>query len=179
MKARKQTTTTQRDWTKTFPYACLVLMATLASTGVLVYKTMKSDSVQGREQPASTPSPTPMPTPSPTPWEKNPEVLARQQRVCSEWIFALTGGRYNFVCRGSDTFDIYVVRDNGSKRVGAGKIGTDGSVEGDLLIPKHPDSAPRHSHWSLKITTDGKRLEGTHYGEDPREEFPLIFDRAL
>lgn len=187
MKTRKRQAP-QRDWTKTLPYAFLVLLATLTSAGVGAYATIISIHVsrQQREAPGPTPSPTPTPTASPSatpePSPRNPITtsdLARQQKICSEWISSSSGKRYNFVCRGRDTFEVYVVGVHGSERIGSGTILEDNSVESDVKIsPRNKQALPRNSHWKLKPSADGKKLEGVHSGDDPRETFPLRLRRA-
>lgn len=177
----------QRDWTKTLPYAALVLLATLITAGAGAYSTIKTPATP---PPAPTSAPTPTPTslahPSPSPGvetrPRNPLTaadVARQQSFCREWISAGSGKRYNFVCRDQDVFDVYVLSAHGPERIGTGTILKDNSVETDVVIsPRNRAAQPRNSHWNLKLSANGKKLEGMHSGDDPRETFQLSFHRV-
>ena len=183
--------TTQRDWTKTLPFAALALAATLATTGITVYRTWKPPQPGTRNDfpvlpPVTTPAkPTGVVTPPVD--DQNPQLpgsrskpalLARHQRVCAEWSSPKSGKRYNFVCR-KNGFDVYEVSRRGSIRIGDGRMLEDNSIETDLTVrPTNPNAPSRETHWKLKLSTDEQKLEGTHSGDDPRESFPLTLTRS-
>lgn len=121
------------------------------------------------EQKAQT-SATPAPTPNPTP---KSGTLQSQTNVCGTWVSATSQKRYDFVCQGQGSFEIYEVSDKGLSKNGSGKLTEDDSVEADLLLmPKN-----RRAHLRLKLSADGRRMEGSWQGEDPRESGQLMFQR--
>ncbi len=123
---------------------------------------------KSRGQAAAMPSPTPAPAPNETSSPRS------RQNVCGVWVSSTSRKRYDFVCQGQDSFEIYEVSDGGLNKNGAGKLTEDGYVEADLISrPKD-----RRARLRLKLSADGRTMEGTWQGDDPRESGQLRFHRA-
>jgi hypothetical protein len=115
----------------------------------------------------ATPSPTPSPISKTAPHQG-------QHTVCGTWVSATSRKRYDFVCQGEGSFEIYEVSASGLDKNGTGKLTEEGNVEADLLSkPKN-----RSAHLRLKLSADGSRMEGSWQGKDPRESGQLMFYRV-
>lgn len=155
--------------TKRYAIAML-LMALISAVAqvVVVPPTLKlwpfeESKAQTSATPASTPSPTPQTVP-----------LQSQSNVCGTWMSATSRKRYDFICQGEDYFEIYEVSDKGLSKNGSGKLTKEGNVEADLLsMPKN-----RRAHLRLRLSVDGRRMEGSWQGKDPRESGQLMFHRV-
>ncbi|HEY9405716.1 MAG TPA: hypothetical protein VIQ24_23905 [Pyrinomonadaceae bacterium] len=149
-------------------YAIAMLLAALIGTlaqVVVIPPTWKS---WPYEEPKPQPSVTPVPTPT------KAETFQSQINVCGTWLSMTSQKRYDFVCQGQGAFEIYEVSDKGLSKNGSGKLTEEGNVEADLLsMPKN-----RRAHLRLKLSADGRRMEGTWQGEDPRESGQLMFHRV-
>lgn len=122
---------------------------------------------ESKAQTSATPTPTPSPTPKTAP-------LQTQANVCGTWVSMTSQKRYDFVCQGQGSFEIYEVSNRGLNKNGSGRLTEDGNVEADLLsMPKN-----RRAHVKLKLSADGRRMEGSWRGEDPRESGQLTFHRV-
>ena len=94
--------------------------------------------------------------------------------VCGTWVSATSRKRYDFVCQGQGAFVIYEVTDKGISKNGWGRLMEEGNVEADLQsMPKN-----RKAHLRLKLSTDGRSMEGSWQGDDPREFGQLMFHRG-
>ena len=162
------------DWTKTRTYASLALLATFITAGAAGLTAISrsfwperpaiqdQSAIQDQQR------------------EKAPSQArdnALQQMVCKEWSSATSGKRYNFVCNGADSIDVYEVTSQGNKKVGAGKFTSDRRVEVELMVQPNNKRAPlRRAHLNLTPSPDGKKLEGPMKGDDPREVGQLTFN---
>lgn len=113
-----------------------------------------------------------------TPDTRQPEPktnpLPSQHTVCGAWISVTSRKRYDFVCGGGGSFEIYEVTDKGLSKNGWGKLTEGGAVEADLVsMPKN-----RKAHLRLRLSPDGRRMDGSWQGDDPRESGNLIFQRV-
>lgn len=105
--------------------------------------------------------------------EVKEQPTLNQRNVCGTWVSATSRKRYDFVCLGQGSFEIYEVSDQGLSKNGSGKLIED-NVEAELLsMPKS-----RRAHLRLKLSADGLRMEGSWQGDDPRESGQLMFHRA-
>lgn len=119
-----------------------------------------------KTQTSATPAPIPKPAPK-------TEPLQSQPNVCGTWASATSRKRYDFVCQGQGSFEIYEVSDKGLSKNGSGRLTEEGNVEADILsMPKN-----RKAHLRLKLSADGRRMEGPWWGDDPRESGQLTFYR--
>lgn len=102
------------------------------------------------------------------------DPLQSQPNVCGTWVSATSGKQYDFVCQGQGSFEIYEVSDKGLSKNGSGRLTEEGNVEADLLsVPKN-----RRARLRLRLSADGRRMEGSWQGEDPRESGQLTFHRG-
>lgn len=97
-----------------------------------------------------------------------------RQDVCGTWQSQTSQKHYNFVCRSEGLFEVYEVGNGVLIRAGSGKVNADGSVEADLVSP----AKNRKGHWKLKLSPDGRIMQGPWYGDDPREFGQLTFYKA-
>jgi hypothetical protein len=172
--------TPQFDWTKTQFYAVVALLTMLVGLGIQAllvpperWHNLFSSPTQGPTQGTvhqSPPSPfSPLPVTGPSISQP-----VRQQNVCGVWLSATSQKRYNFICRGQESFEIYEVGEQGLNNNGSGKLTEEGNVEAGLLLsPKN-----RRARLKLKLSADGRTLEGTWQGDDPREFGQLLFHRS-
>lgn len=175
------------DWTKTKVYAGVMLLATFVGAGVQVllvppawWPIFRPPNQGQNERTAQGPtSQEPEQVPpqqsSPMPVVKQPAgQTSPQQKVCGVWLSTTSQKRYNFVCQGNDSFEIYEVTSQGANKNGSGKLTGDGNVEASLLAsPKN-----RWAHMKLRLSDDGQRLQGSWRGDDPRESGQLMFYRV-
>jgi hypothetical protein len=118
-------------------------------------------------EPISLNSPIPAPTPHVKP-------LTEQESICGMWLSETSRKQYNFVCQGQNLFEIYEVGDQGLNKNGSGKIFEGGDVEADILsLTKN-----RKAHLKLRLSNDGRKMEGSWRGDDPRESGQLTFHRT-
>ncbi len=94
-----------------------------------------------------------------------PRPTGSERDICGEWLSETSQRQYNFVCNGEGVFDVYEVSDGGMKKSGSGRVIGDGSIEADLVS----QTKNRKGHWTLKISSDRRMMQGPWYGEDPRE----------
>lgn len=150
-------------------YAVAMLLAAIIGTLAQVVVIPPTWKWWPYEESKAQTSATPVPTPTP-----KVVPLQGQTNVCGTWISATSRKRYDFVCQGQGSFEIYEVSDKGLSKNGSGKLTEDGSVEADLLsMPKN-----RRARLKLRISADGRRMEGSWQGEDPRESGQLMFQRV-
>jgi hypothetical protein len=165
----------QSDWTRTKTYAVIIAVTAIVGAAAAFYQAWRS--AQAATPPHGGPlvqhSPTPDATPSPV---QSPSAapVARRPNVCGVWLSATSRKKYEFVCQGEDFFEIYEVGEEGADKTGTGKITGDGTVEADLV------SRPKNRRAQLKLTlsADGRKLEGSWRGEDPRESGRLMFQKV-
>jgi len=107
----------------------------------------------------------------------NAPVLPRQNSAvsskehCGVWQSVNSGKQYTFVCRDERQFDVYENDSTGPfVKIGSGEF-KQGIVEAEVVTRKEN----RPAHLSLQLSQDGKGLEGTLRGLDPRENFPISF----
>jgi hypothetical protein len=107
-------------------------------------------------------------------------VLPRQSRAldstgdCGVWQSITSEKRYTFVCRTENQFDVYENDPLGLLvKVGSGQF-DQGNVELDLFVRSKNQSA----HLSLKLSDDGRSLDGSFTGSDPRESGDISFHRV-
>lgn len=156
------------DWTKTRTYAGLALLATFITASAAGLTAISR--LLWPERPII-PPPLAEKVLSPA----KDEVL--QQRVCKEWSSITSKKRYDFVCNGPDSLDVYEVTSQGKKKVGFGKFTADKRVEVELMVQPNNRKAPlRRARLNLTPSPDGKRLEGSLSGDDPREVGQLTFN---
>jgi hypothetical protein len=111
--------------------------------------------------------------PPPPPPNLPINVLEPRQNVCGEWLSATSRKQYNFVCQDKDSFEIYETGNQGLNKTGSGKVSAGGDVSADLFSsPKN-----RRAHLRLRLSPDGRTMDGSWQGEDPRESGQLIFHR--
>jgi len=157
------------DWTKTRTYASLALLATFI-TAAAAGLTALSRSFPP-EQPVIPVQQEVKTLPSPP--AKDDSL---QRTVCKEWSSATSKKRYNFVCNGPGSIDVYEVTSQGTKKVGFGKFTADRRVEVELMVQPNNKRAPlRRAYLNLIPSSDGKNLEGPLTGDDPREVGQLTF----
>jgi hypothetical protein len=164
----------QSDWTKTKIYAVIIAVTAIIGAGAAFYQAWRLAQAVGlhagpivQYSPAPTATPSSVPTTSAT-------LVARQQNICGVWLSATSRKKYNFVCQGEGLFEIYEVGESGASKTGTGKIASDGSVEAALLsLAKN-----RRAQLKLTLSDDGRRLEGSWRGEDPRESGRLMFNKV-
>ena len=160
----------QGAWTKTKFYALIVslavLIGTLAQALVVppawtwwpVGSPAQEHAVQNSASSVATPSSAP---------------AMGQPNVCGVWRSGTSGKRYNFVCKGQDSFEIYEVSAQGVTKNGSGTLTKESTVEASLLsLPKN-----RMAYLKLKLSTDGRSMEGSWRGDDLRESGQLVFHR--
>jgi hypothetical protein len=93
------------------------------------------------------------------------------QKDCGLWQSETSEKRYTFICQNENLFDVYLSDPNeGLVKVGTGSF-EGANVEADLYVK----SKNRSAHLSLKLSADGKALEGTWTGLDPREYGQIKF----
>jgi hypothetical protein len=170
----QQPSPSQSYWTTSKPYAVLTVLAALVAAGAAFYQAWKlaptPPSIQEqivRDSPKPVATPLAVPTPSATP-------IARRQNVCGVWLSITSQKKYNFVCNDQGLFEIYEVSENGSNKTGTGKITDDGSVEADLLSL----AKKRKAQLKLRLSADGRMMEGSWRGDDPRESGRLTFQKV-
>jgi hypothetical protein len=178
---------TQNAWTQTKIHARVALLAMVvgASAQALLvfpawnfwpFASATQESTQ-RTSPTSSPSSSTSPpaktSPSPS-LSASSNASAVQQNVCGVWLSETSRKQYNFVCHGQGFFEIYEMSPQGLNKVGAGKITEDGNVEADLV----PSTKPRTAHLRLRLLTDGRKMEGPWFGDDPREKGQLTFHKV-
>jgi hypothetical protein len=114
------------------------------------------------------PTPTPKSSPGIT-----PSPVAPQSSICGLWQSETSNKRYNFICQSQNFFEIYEVSgDQGLAKVGSGTFYGD-NIEADYFsITKG-----RSAKLKLKMSADGRKLEGPLQGKDPRESGWLIFHK--
>ena len=163
LKTKKQTTPI--DWTKTRTYAGLALLATFITASAAGFTALSR--LLGPDPPSA-------------PVEKALSPAkddALQQRVCKKWSSLTSKKRYDFVCNGPDSLDVYEITSQEKRKVGFGKLTADKRVEVELMVQPNNKRAPlRRARLSLTPSPDGKRLEGSFSGDDPREVGQLIFN---
>jgi hypothetical protein len=114
------------------------------------------------------PSPTPKNSPTVT-----PSAAAPLPSVCGLWQSETSGKKYNFICQGQSFFEMYEVgADQGLTKVGSGNVNGD-SVEADFFSL----TKGRSAKLKLRLSADGRKLEGTLQGNDPRESGWLTFHK--
>jgi hypothetical protein len=165
----------QSDWTRTKMYAVIIAATAIVVAGAAFYQAWRlvPPPLPPHGGPVVQHSPTPAVTPSaaPTP---SPTQVARRPNVCGVWLSETSQKKYDFVCQGEDFFEIYEVGEAGANKTGTGKITGEGSVEADLLsLPKK-----RRAQLKLTLSADGRKLEGSWQGEDPRESGRLMFHKV-
>jgi hypothetical protein len=160
----------QSDWTKGKFYAAVTILTALIGLGIqalLVPPAWWPIFWPPASGPAPQSSPTPATSPSAAP-------VPRQQNVCGVWLSTTSQKRYDFICQGQAAFEVYEVTAQGLNKIGSGRLTEDGNVEASLFIsPKN-----RRAYLNLKLSSDGRKLEGTWKGDDPREFGQLQFNRA-
>lgn len=161
----------QGEWTKKKFYALILLLAVLIGAlaqALVVPPDWKSLSVGSpAQEPAVHNSGSPVGTPSSAP-------VVGQLDVCGVWLSETSGKRYNFICKGQDAFEIYEVSAQGVAKNGAGTLTQENTVEASLLsLPKN-----RMAYLKLRLSADGRSMEGAWRGDDPREAGQLIFYRV-
>lgn len=165
---RAKTQTIPIDWTKTRTYAGLALLATFitaSATGLTAISRLLWP-----ERPFI-PSPPAEKVVSPA---RDDDL---QQRVCKEWSSVTSKKRYDFVCNGPESLDVYEITSQGKMKVGSGKFTTDKRIEVELMVQPNNKRAPlRRARLNLTPSPDGKRLEGSLSGDDPREVGQLTFN---
>lgn len=170
------------DWTKTKLYAGIMLLATLAGAGVQVLLVPPAwwpifwPPNQGQnERTAQAQTQTPPQQSHPAPVVDQTTVQKPpQQNVCGVWLSATSQKRYNFVCLGNDSIEIYEVTSQGTNKNGSGRLTGEGGVEASILSsPKN-----RWAHLKLRLSADGQRLQGSWRGDDPRESGQSTFYRV-
>lgn len=161
------------DWTKTRTYASLVLLATFITAGAAGLTAISRS--LWPERPVTGAADQNQQSPKAAPSPARDEAL--QRTVCKEWSSATSTKRYNFVCNGTDSIDVYEVTSQGYKKVGSGKFTADRRVELELMVQPNNKHAPlRRAHLNLTPSSDGKKLEGPLKGDDPREVGQLTFN---
>lgn len=110
-----------------------------------------------------------------TPVVSHPVAAAEvRQSVCGEWLSSTSRKQYNFVCQGKDSFEIYEVGAQGLNKTGSGKLSPGGDIDADILsTPKN-----RRAHLRLRLSPDGRTMDGSWQGEDLRESGQLMFHRV-
>ncbi len=152
-------------------YAVAMLLAALIGTAAQVVGLPPAWKWWPYKEPGAQTSATPAPSPSPT---TQAGSLQGPPNVCGTWVSATSRKRYDFVCQGQRSFEIYEIGDKGLSKNGSGKLTEEGGVEADLIsMPKN-----RRARLRLKLSTDGRRMEGSWQGEDPRESGQLMFHRV-
>ncbi len=160
----------QFDWSKTKFYTGVALITMLLGIGI------QASLVPTAWWPILFPAPTERPGPqsSPVPVTiSSANPLVRQQNVCGVWLSETSRKRYNFICQAQDSFEIYEISDQGLNKNGSGKLTEDGNIEAEFLsLPKN-----RRAHLKLRLSADGRKMEGSWQGDDPRESGRLLFHR--
>ena len=152
-------------------YAIAMLLAALIGTLAQVVVIPPTWKWWPYEETKPQTSVTPTPTPNLT---DKAGSLQNQTNVCGTWVSMTSRKRYDFVCQGQGAFEIYEISDKGLSKNGSGKLTEEGNVEADLLsMPKN-----RRAHLRLRLSADGRRMEGSWQGEDPRESGQLMFHRV-
>jgi hypothetical protein len=174
------------DITKHKVYALAILLATIiaAIAQVLVvpptfvpWWTTKSSNKEsiGKDQSQAEPSPSTPPTVPPPVAESSPPITpsVTPQDICCVWFSETSRKKYNFVCKGQNSFDIYEVRDQLLTITGSGKIVDDGSIKADILSM----AKNRTAHLTLRLSSDRRKIEGSWHGDDPRESGRVVFHK--
>jgi hypothetical protein len=118
--------------------------------------------------PAPSPQPSPGPQPSPPPPPVEP---ADNQALCGQWQSLTSGKRYNFVCRGTDSFEIYeIVPGSVPVRVGFGRV-----IKRNVDVNFISREKGRTAILTLRLSDDAQTLEGIMEGVDERERGRLTF----
>lgn len=152
-------------------YAVAMLLAALIGTLAQVVVVPSALNWWPNDKPKAQTSATPAPT---TISAAKTGPLQSQPNVCGTWVSATSQKRYDFVCQGQGSFEIYEISDKGLNKNGSGKLTEEGNVEADLLsMPKN-----RRAYLRLRLSADGRRMEGSWQGEDPRESGQLMFHRG-
>lgn len=108
----------------------------------------------------------------PAPVEASPSAPPiTTQNVYGVWLSEKSKKKYQFIYHDQNTFVIYEVGDRVLNEVGSGKIDADGSIEADILAKKKG----RKAHFRLKLSPDGKKIDGSWKGDDPRESGSIVF----
>ncbi|HEY9286248.1 MAG TPA: hypothetical protein VIP46_22545 [Pyrinomonadaceae bacterium] len=93
------------------------------------------------------------------------------QKDCGLWQSVTSQKRYTFVCQNESRFDVFEnVPEQGLVKVGIGSFDKD-NVEAVIIV----HNKGRKATLSLKLSRDGKQLEGKFSGEDPREFGQVVF----
>jgi hypothetical protein len=96
------------------------------------------------------------------------------QEDCGLWRSETSEKQYTFICQNENRFDVYVSDPNeGLVKVGTGRF-EKANVEADVYVK----SKNRSAHLSLKLSDDGKTLEGIWTGLDPREYGRIRFRKV-
>jgi hypothetical protein len=153
------------DISKNKMYALAMLLAALvAAAGQVAGVPPAWLNLWAQQETIAKTSATPAPTATPPP---------SQPSVCGTWASETSPRRYNFVCQGQGSFEIYELGDTGPNKTGSGVLTEDG-VEADILsVPKN-----RKAHFKLRLSADGRKMEGTWKGKDPRESGQVMFRRV-
>ncbi len=150
------------DITKNKKYALAILLVAIISAISQTLVVPPAWKLWPAEEPRAQTSPTPAATP-----------IQNRPNVCGIWVSSTSQKRYDFVCQGGDSFEIYEVSDQGINKNGSGKLTEGSKVEAEILsTPKN-----RKARLKLMLSTDGRRMEGSWKGDDPRESGQLMFHR--
>lgn len=115
------------------------------------------------------------PPPTQNPPNTNPPTTQSLmlQNLCGGWFSETSQKRYDFVCQAQAYFDIYDVTDQGRNKVGSGKMLEGGTIEANILVLKKN----RIAHLTLSISADGRKMNGSWQGNDPREFGKITFHK--
>jgi hypothetical protein len=157
-----------RDWTRSKPYRALALFAGIISAVIAVATLWHAVSVSRTTQQR-------VPVNSALPVATSPTSPSfNQPNLCGEWLSETSHKQYQFVCTGQDLFEIYEISDQGLNKTGSGKVTDDGTLEADF----HSLTKNRWAHLKLTLSPDGRKMEGSFQGADPRESGWLTFRRV-
>jgi hypothetical protein len=90
------------------------------------------------------------------------------------WLSETSGKQYNFVCTPQGSFEMYEISDQGQRDVGSGIVAGDGNLDADL----HVLTKNKWVHLKLRLSEDGRKMEGSFRGSDPREAGGLTFHKV-
>ena len=152
----------------------IIAAITAVSTALLVIPAWRNSGGLPPSNQWTTPTPTPTPRPSPvqTPQVVSTPLPAVKPNVCGRWKSVSSQKIYDFVCQGQ-RFEIRELNGEGQNNTGSGSVSQDGEIQAALLIAKKD----RTAHLRLRLSNDGQRLDGSWYGNDPRESGTLSFYR--
>jgi hypothetical protein len=100
-------------------------------------------------------------------------TTVRQPGMCAEWLSVRSRKRYDFICAGADTFDVYETNNGQLNKIGSGRVLADGHLEAELVST----TKNRKGYWNLELSSDKNAMEGTWHGDDPRESGRLQFSK--